>query len=83
AGTEGKYRPFLATQRRGKKRGKQSAAPSRVDWFLWRPCAGAGQHCPPLARWSDMLDGTYTIDDVQLMHDVLDEIAAVVERGLG
>ncbi|CNC11592.1 Uncharacterised protein [Yersinia frederiksenii] len=22
-----------------------------------------------------MLDGTYTIDDVQLMHDVLDEIA--------
>ncbi|WP_432321448.1 hypothetical protein [Yersinia enterocolitica] len=30
-----------------------------------------------------MLDGTYTIDDVQLMHDVLDEIAAVVERGLG
>ncbi|CNK68563.1 Uncharacterised protein [Yersinia frederiksenii] len=28
-----------------------------------------------------MLDGTYTIDDVQLMHDVLDEIAAVVERG--
>lgn len=27
-----------------------------------------------------MLDGTYTIDDVQLMHDVLDEIAAVVER---
>ncbi|EKN5118395.1 hypothetical protein DYG59_06025 [Yersinia enterocolitica] len=73
----------MATQRQGKKRGKQSAAPSRVDWFLWRPCAGAGQHCPPLARWSDMLDGTYTIDDVQLMHDVLDEIAAVVERGLG
>ncbi|CNE99684.1 Uncharacterised protein [Yersinia enterocolitica] len=30
-----------------------------------------------------MLDGTYTIDDVQLMHDVLDEIAAVVERGFG
>ncbi|CNE16484.1 Uncharacterised protein [Yersinia enterocolitica] len=25
-----------------------------------------------------MLDGTYTIDDVQLMHDVLDEIMAVV-----
>ncbi|CQH31808.1 Uncharacterised protein [Yersinia enterocolitica] len=30
-----------------------------------------------------MLDGTYTIDDVQLMHDVLDEIMAGVERGLG
>ncbi|CQH11505.1 Uncharacterised protein [Yersinia enterocolitica] len=30
-----------------------------------------------------MLDGTYTIDDVQLMHDVLDEIMAVVERELG
>jgi hypothetical protein len=30
-----------------------------------------------------MLDGTYTIEDVQLMHDVLDEIMAVVERGQG
>ncbi|KGA47103.1 Uncharacterised protein [Yersinia frederiksenii] len=27
-----------------------------------------------------MLDGTYTIDDVQQMHDVLDEIVAVVEK---
>ncbi|EPS8492384.1 hypothetical protein ACVH8U_001237 [Yersinia enterocolitica] len=57
--------------------------PSHVDWFLWRPCTGAGQHCPPLARWPDMLDGIYTIDDVQLMHDVLGEIMAVVERERG
>ncbi|CNK17827.1 Uncharacterised protein [Yersinia frederiksenii] len=27
-----------------------------------------------------MLDGTYIIDDVKQMHDVLDEIAAVVEK---
>ncbi|ABS46446.1 Uncharacterized protein YP598_2272 [Yersinia pseudotuberculosis] len=33
-----------------------------------------------MARWSDMLDGTYTIDDVQLMHDVIDELIDVIER---
>jgi len=29
---------------------------------------------PPLARWSDMLDGTYTLEDVQQMHCVMDEL---------
>ncbi|MEQ9722247.1 hypothetical protein ABQG65_13805 [Yersinia alsatica] len=70
----------MTTQQRGGKREKQSSGRSRIDWLLWRPCTGAGQHCQPLARWSDMLDGTYIIDDVQQMHDVLDEIVAVVEK---
>jgi len=30
--------------------------------------------CPPLARWSDMLDGTYDLGDVKRMHAVLDEL---------
>mgnify|MGYP000297073889 CR=1 FL=1 len=30
--------------------------------------------CPPLAKWSDMLDGTYDIADVKEMHSVMDEV---------
>jgi len=41
---------------------------------------GAGDACPPLAKWSDMLDGTYAIDDVQAMHDVLDDLIEQFER---
>lgn len=51
-----------------------------MDWFLWRPCAGLGETCPPLAKWSDMLDGTYDLADVQMMHCVMDEIEHQVER---
>lgn len=50
-----------------------------MNWFLWRPCVGAGSVCPPLAHWSDMIDGTYTIDDVQMMHIAMDEVMAAVE----
>lgn len=70
----------MATQERGRKRQKKQSDPSRVDWFLWRPCTGAGDACPPLAKWSDMLDGTYTIEDVQAMHDAIDELIDVIER---
>lgn len=30
--------------------------------------------CGPLARYSEMIDGTYTLEDVLFMHSVLDEI---------
>ncbi len=46
-----------------------------VEWYLWRPCVGIEGACPPLARWSDMLDGTYSLEDVKQMHSVMDEIA--------
>lgn len=29
---------------------------------------------PPLAKWSDMTDGTYTLEDVKEMHSVMDEL---------
>lgn len=53
---------------------------SKVDWFLWRPCVGISEACPPLAEYHHMLDGTYTIDDVQQMHYVLDEITQELQR---
>ncbi|MGO3395299.1 MAG: DUF6889 family protein [Serratia proteamaculans] len=39
-----------------------------------------GQLCPSLAKWSDMIDGTYSLEDVQAMHDVLDEVIDAAER---
>src|SRR5690606_9406472 len=79
-GAVGESRPFLAAPQSNRRR-RGGAAPlnPHIDWFLWRPCAGLGQRCPPLARWSDMLDGTYDLTDVLQMHCVMDEIEHQVE----
>lgn len=39
-----------------------------------------GSVCPPLARWSDMTDGTYSIEDVQMMHDAIDDLLDATEK---
>lgn len=74
--------PFWTLSAGSEKRRKRDNErnDSGIDWFLWRPCLGAGDACPPLAKWSDMIDGTYTIDDVQAMHDVIEEAIESVER---
>ncbi|WP_428848069.1 DUF6889 family protein [Serratia marcescens] len=33
-----------------------------------------------MAQWRDMIDGTYSLEDVQAMHDVLDEVIDAAER---
>ena len=45
-----------------------------VEWYLWRPCVGIQGLVEPLAKWSDMIDGTYQLKDVKDMHSVMDEI---------
>jgi len=50
-----------------------------VEWYLWRPCVGIPGVTNPLARWSDMIDGTYTLEDVHQMHCVMDEV--IHQRG--
>ncbi|MCT8353941.1 MULTISPECIES: hypothetical protein [Photorhabdus] len=74
----------MDAQRRERKRRRSSTESINpaINWFLWRPCTGAGDACPPLAKWSDMLDGTYTIDDVQAMHAVMDDLVDSMERAL-
>lgn len=39
-----------------------------------------GQLCPPLAKWSDMTDGTYSLEEIQLMHDAMDDIYDAAEK---
>jgi hypothetical protein len=37
----------------------------------------------PLAQWSDMIDGTYDLQDVKEMHSVMDEILYQKEKSDG
>lgn len=45
-----------------------------MPWYLWRPCLGIPGLVPPLAQWPQMIDGTLTLEDVQQMHTVMDDI---------
>lgn len=39
-----------------------------------RPCVGIDGLCPPLCRYSDLQDGTYTIADVERFNVTMDEL---------
>lgn len=70
-----------SSKRRGGGAGDQLN--EHVDWFLWRPCVGVNNLCPPLAKWSEMLDGTLDLADVKEMHSVMDELIYQKERADG
>ena len=38
---------------------------------------------PPLAQWRDMLDGTLSIEDVAMLHLVMDEAEQVAKQAMG
>ncbi|PNF10546.1 hypothetical protein A6J71_10455 [Enterobacter cancerogenus] len=67
-------------QKRGRPRSGGEGEDARVDWFLWRPCTGVGNICQPLARWTEMTDGTYSIEEVQMMHDAMDDLLDAAEK---
>jgi len=39
-----------------------------------RPCAGIVGVCPPLCQWSELEDGTYTLEHVLRFHYAMDEL---------
>ena len=39
-----------------------------------RPCVGLPGLVPPLAKWSDVMDGTYSLADFEMFNQTLDEI---------
>ena len=45
-----------------------------------RPCVGINGICPPLCRYSDLLDGTYSIADVERFNVTMDEIIKANEN---
>jgi hypothetical protein len=40
---------------------------------MWQPCVGVDGICPPLCKWSELNDGTYTLADVALFNNVIKE----------
>ena len=63
-----------------KRRRKQSHKSDRrlnqtcVDWYMMTPCIGIEGVCPPLCKWSDLHDGTYSLYDVEIFHATIDEL---------
>ena len=39
-----------------------------------RPCTGIAGLCGPLCRWSDLEDGTYTLEHVLRFNYAMDEL---------
>ncbi len=46
---------------------------------MMRPCVGIDKLCPPLCKWSDLTDGTYTLADVMRFNIAMDELVAARE----
>ena len=46
-----------------------------------RTPTGIDNVCPPLCKWSDLHDGTYTITDVLRFHIAMDEEATNLTNG--
>lgn len=62
----GKRPPAKSSSNSGRKSG--------VDWYLMNPCVGIPELCPPLCSWRELTDGTYTLADVEMFNQTLDEI---------
>lgn len=46
-----------------------------------RPCTGIPKyHVPPYCTWAELNDGTYTLADVELFNQALDEIIDNVQH---
>ena len=46
---------------------------------MMKPCVGIDGLCPPLCRWVELTDGTYTLADVMRFHIAMDELVAARE----
>ena len=42
-----------------------------------RPCVGVPNLLPPLCKYSDLRDGTYTLADVEMFNQTIDEMVKV------
>lgn len=45
-----------------------------------RPCIGIPGVVPPLCRWIELQDGTYTLADVARFHIAMDQINAARQQ---
>ena len=53
-----------------------------IDWFLWQPCIGIPDLCPPLCTWEQLNDGTYSIADVKQMNNVMEALVNARKKAM-
>lgn len=45
-----------------------------------RPCVGIAGLCPPLCTWAQLIDGTYSLADVERFNQTILEIVDAAEQ---
>jgi len=45
-----------------------------------RPCTGINGLCPPFCTWAQLNDGTYSLADVEMFNQAMDEMIDAAER---
>jgi hypothetical protein len=48
-----------------------------------RPCFGVGDVVPPLCKYSEIKDGTYSMYDILMFHIAMDEMIEAYEIARG
>lgn len=61
------------TTRRNRNTSDRTEIDDGIDWYMWLPCTGVNGLLPPLAKWSDLNDGTYSLGDVERMNQVINQ----------
>ncbi|KKM21957.1 hypothetical protein LCGC14_1630200 [marine sediment metagenome] len=41
-----------------------------------RPCTGIHGICPPLCKWAELNDGTYSLEDVEMFNQTMNQMIA-------
>lgn len=72
-------RPPAKRNRKESGRVEQSA----VDWYLMNPCVGVPDICPPLCSWHQLTDGTFTLADVEMFNQALNEMIEAYNAATG
>lgn len=53
-----------------------------IDWYLMRPTVGIEGVCPPMCSMSEINDGTYTITDIEIMNQAMEEMLEETIRSM-
>ena len=48
-----------------------------------RPCVGVNGLCPPLCQYHQLTDGTYSLADVEMFNQTIDELIDIAEADSG
>ena len=53
-----------------------------IDWYLWTAVLGVPDIAPPLCSWDDLKRPGYTLSDIEIYHQVLDELITARRKAM-